>query len=75
MHVISRKKLKQFWAVHKDAEGPLQAWFKIARKARWNDPPAVQDVFGRRVDQVAQFTVFDIRGNKYRLIAVIDFDR
>jgi mRNA interferase HigB len=75
MHVISRKKLREFSAVHPDAETALQAWFKIARKARWTGPSAVQGAFGRRVDQVVQFTIFDIGGNKYRLIAVIDFDR
>jgi len=74
MHVISRKALQQFWVLHPDAEGPLRAWYRIACKASWTkfadvraDCPAA--------DQVGKFTVFDIGGNKYRLITVIHYNR
>ncbi|MCI0637773.1 MAG: type II toxin-antitoxin system HigB family toxin [Gemmataceae bacterium] len=75
MHVISRKKLREFWEIHQSGESPLRAWFKMLRQATWSDPKDMQKVFGRKVDQVNQFTVFDIGGNKYRLITVIDFER
>lgn len=74
MHVISRKKLRQFWEEHPDAEGPLRAWFKIAREAEWETFTDVRAVFPH-ADQVERFTVFNIGGNKYRLIAVIHYNR
>jgi mRNA interferase HigB len=74
MHVISRKALREFWASHPPARGPLLAWFRIARVARWQTFAEVRAVYPS-ADQVGRFTVFNIGGNKYRLIAVIHFNR
>ena len=74
MHVISRQKLRQFWEEYPDAETPLRAWLKIARQAKWETFADVRAVFPH-ADQVEQFTVFNVGGNKYRLIAVIHFNR
>lgn len=70
MHVISRKKLREFWANHPDAEAPLTAWYKIARKARWRRFADIRAVLPG-ADQVGKCVVFNIGGNKYRLIAII----
>ncbi len=75
MHVISIKKLRLFWELHPDAEGPLRAWHQTAERANWEKVADVHAVYGRGVDQVGKFTVFDVGGNKYRLIAVIHFNR
>lgn len=74
MHVISLKKLRDFWAVRPDAMSPLLHWHKIARVAEWKTFTEVRADFPA-ADQVGKFTVFDIGGNKYRLIAVIHFNR
>ncbi len=74
MHVISRKKLRQFWEEHPDAETPLRAWLQIARQAEWETFADVRAVFAH-ADQIGRFTVFNIGGNKYRLIAVIHYNR
>jgi mRNA interferase HigB len=70
MRVISRKKLREFWADHPDAEVALTAWYKTARKARWLKFADVRAVFPS-ADQVGKCVVFNIGGNKYRLIAII----
>jgi mRNA interferase HigB len=75
MHVISEKKLRTFWELHPDAESPLRAWHQMAEHASWEAVADVHAVYGRGVDQVGKFTVFNIGGNKYRLIAVIHFNR
>jgi mRNA interferase HigB len=75
MHVISRRKLREFWAIHPDAEHPLCRWYEIACDAEWASFDEVRAVFGRRVDRVGDLFVFDIGGNKYRLIAAIHFNR
>lgn len=74
MHIISKKKLREFWETHARAKPPLEAWYQVARAAEWESFADVRKTFGA-ADQVGRFTVFDIGGNKYRLIAAIHFDR
>ena len=74
MHVISKKMLREFWAEHPRAKSPLDAWYKVAKRAEWETFKDVRDTFNT-ADLVGRFVVFDIGGNKYRLIAVIHYDR
>jgi mRNA interferase HigB len=74
MHVLSKKALRKFWSLHSDAERPLRRWFRIVSKARWKSFAEVRATFGT-ADQVERFTVFNIAGNKYRLIAIIHYNR
>ena len=72
MHVISRKKLLRAAGVHSELAGPLDAWFRIAKKARWTSLMAVRRVFPS-ADAVGKFTVFNIKGNAFRLITEINY--
>jgi mRNA interferase HigB len=72
MHVISRKKLKQAAERHVELEGPLDAWFRIAKKAVWKNLADVRRTLSS-ADAVAKWTVFNIKGNQYRLIAEINY--
>ncbi|MGA7559865.1 MAG: type II toxin-antitoxin system HigB family toxin [Terriglobales bacterium] len=72
MHVISRKKLKEAAARHGDLEGPLEAWFRIAKKAEWKNLADVRKTFSS-ADAVGKRTVFNIKGNQYRLITEINY--
>lgn len=72
MHIISRKLLKEFWQENKDAEIPLDNWFKIAQKATWQNLVEIREDFPH-ADLVGHCTVFNIGGNKYRLIVKIEF--
>jgi mRNA interferase HigB len=74
MHVISKKRLREFWAVHPDAERPLRRWYKTVEKADWLSFADVRATY-RHADQVGKLIVFNIAGNKYRLIAAIHFNR
>jgi mRNA interferase HigB len=74
MHVISQKALRAFWTAHLPAKAPLQAWYRVARRARWDNFADVRSVY-RSADQVGKYTVFNIGGNKYRLIVVIHYNR
>lgn len=73
MHVITLRRLQEFWAVHPDAEGPLRSWYRVVRQAHWRHFADVRALYGS-ADQVGTFTVFNIAGNKYRLITVIHFN-
>jgi mRNA interferase HigB len=74
MRVISERMLREFWTLHPDAEKPLRAWHRTAEHATWEKFADVRDVY-RSADQVDKFTVFNIGGNKYRIITAIHFNR
>ena len=70
MHVISRRRLREFGAGHPDAAEPLDRWYRIAKRATWANFADIRADFGT-ADQVGVFTVFNIAGNKFRLLAEI----
>jgi len=74
MHVITKRPLIEFWTKYPDSETPLKAWFSIMRKENFSDFVTPRATFGS-ADYVNGLTVFDIGGNKYRLIASIYYDR
>lgn len=70
MNVISLKRLRKFSYHHPHAEIPLSAWYSVAKKAKWQNLAEVKQVYPS-ADLVGRYTVFNIKGNKYRLIARI----
>lgn len=69
MQVIARRTLREFWEREPKAEIPLRTWYSITNKAIWMGPQDVKAQFGTTVDFVGDNRViFDIGGNKYRLI-------
>ena len=73
MRIIALRRLREFWARHSDAEASLRSWYQVARQAHWQRFTDVR-AFYSSADQVSKFTVFNIAGNKYRLITVIHFN-
>jgi mRNA interferase HigB len=74
VNVIAKGTLRAFWEKHPTAKGPLEAWSRAASKATWTSPTDIKNAFGTNVDFVADDRViFDIGGNKYRLIARIAY--
>jgi len=76
MRIIARKTLRQFWerAGHHDAEQPLRAWFAEARKAQWKTPAAIKAQYRSASFVGSDRVVFNIHGNKYRLVVAIRYD-
>ncbi len=72
MHVISRRKLKEAATRHGDLKGPLDAWFRIAKKAQWRNLAEVRKTFSS-ADAVGKWTVFNVKRNQYRLITEINY--
>lgn len=76
MHIVARRTLREFWERHAQAETPLRVWFARASKADWLGPADVKADFGATVDFVADNrVVFDIAGNKYRLVVHMMYGR
>ena len=73
MHVIKKRTLIRFWQRHTDAEAPLKAWFKEANMADWKTPREIRARFGSADFLPGNRVVFNIGGNKYRLIVKIAY--
>ena len=74
MQVIAKRTLRLFWQRHRQAEGPLRAWHAAVSKSKWNGPSDVKKAFGTTVDFVGgNRLVFDIGGNKYRLVVHVAY--
>lgn len=74
MHVISRKTLRQFWEQHPDSEMPLARWFKIMEQTNFENFSELREVFPS-ADLVDEWIVFNIGGNKVRLVVLVHFNR
>jgi mRNA interferase HigB len=72
MNTISRKKIREFVKLHPDSESSLAAWYKTATKEHWRNLAEVRMVYPH-ADLVGNYTVFNIKGNHYRLIAEINY--
>lgn len=74
MQVIARRTLQHFWQRHAQAEGPLKLWYALVRQAIWSGPNDVKQQFGTSVDFIGDNRIiFDIAGNKYRLVAHVSY--
>lgn len=72
MRIISKKALREFWQEYPDAENPLRYWYTVTSKASWDDFSDVRKDFNT-ADVFGLCVVFNIGGNKYRLITKIDY--
>lgn len=71
---MAKSTLRKFWEVHAQAAAPLKAWYPMVGAADWNTPSDVKAMFGSNVDFVGDNrVVFDISGNKYRLIVRVSY--
>lgn len=74
MHVISQKTLRQFWEQHPDSQTALHRWFKIIDRTNFRTFNELRVTFPS-VDKAGDLFIFNIGGNKYRLIASVHFNR
>lgn len=74
MHVITRKRINEFIAAHPDSKSALLQWYHRMKGGAFQDFVQLRDVFAA-ADQVGNLTVFNIGGNKYRLIAAVHYNR
>ena len=72
MRVPSKKAIREFTRAHPEAIEPLAHWYLVSRRASCSSLPDVRKDF-RHADIVGKYTVFNIGGNKFRLIATIKY--
>jgi len=73
MHIITRKRLLEFAKKHPDCSTALESWYRIVKRTNFNSLAELQQTFPS-ADNVGNLTVFNIGGNKARLIAAIHYN-
>jgi mRNA interferase HigB len=73
MHVISKKRLRELWQLRPDAEPGLTAWYKVASKTNWDTFADLRQTYPH-ADLVGKCIVFNVCGNRYRLVTTTRFD-
>ena len=75
MHIISHRKLKEFYEStgREDAKAALERWYDITEKAEWHNFAEIKKDFPSTDSVGNQHYVFNIKGNRYRLVVVIKF--
>ncbi|OAV69392.1 hypothetical protein Barb6XT_00506 [Bacteroidales bacterium Barb6XT] len=74
MRVIAKKTLREFWTIHSDSEQQLRSWFQEATNAEWNNPNEIKQNYPNASILNDDRVVFNIKGNRYRLIVKISYD-
>jgi mRNA interferase HigB len=73
MHVLSLGKLRDFWTKEPQAEKPLKAWFKVVSLVTWNNFAELKTTFGSADAIGDSRVIFNVGGNKYRIVARIAY--
>jgi mRNA interferase HigB len=71
MRIISRRILREFWEKHPDATIAQQIWFHDVERANWNSPSDIKAVYVNVSFVANHRVVFNIKGNRYRLVVVV----
>lgn len=75
MRIIALSTLREFWRKHPDAELPLRAWYALASRADWAKPADIKAAYRNASFLANNRVVFNIKGNDYRLVVAVRYDR
>jgi mRNA interferase HigB len=73
MWVLSKPILKKCWEQHPEVKGQLEAWYDHVKHADWHTPADVQKDYGPDVILPDNRAVFNIKGNKYRIVVRFNY--
>lgn len=73
MHIISRKRLREFWEIHPDAVQPLSAWHSEVERASWRTPVDITQLYGNASILKSGRVVFNIKGDHYRVVVAVRY--
>jgi mRNA interferase HigB len=74
MHIITHKRIREFVAKYPDSQSSLETWYQIVSQTNYESFSQLRQHFGS-ADYVGGLVIFNISGNKYRLITAIHFNR
>ena len=74
MHITTRKRLNEFAQKHRDTQVLLERWYRLMKRGSFQSFADLRTEFPH-ADQVGKLTIFNVSGNKARLIAAIHYNR
>ena len=74
VRIISKKILREFWLKHADSQQQLTSWFRETSNIEWESPADIKREYPSASFLQDNRVVFNIKGNKYRLIVRINYD-
>ncbi len=75
MRIVAVGTLRDFWRRHPDAEMPLRSWYALASRAEWTGPADIRAAYRSASFIPGNRVVFDIKGNSYRLVVAVHYNR
>jgi mRNA interferase HigB len=73
MRLISKKNLQSAIEPYPDAQSAIESWYQLIKDNDWQSLEEARNGYSRSVDQVYGYTIFNIKGNQYRLIVKINY--
>ena len=73
--IIAKRTLREFWEKHADSEDYLKTWYETVRAADWRSPTDVKRTYANASILKNSRVVFNIKGNHYRLVVKVNYDR
>ncbi len=73
--ILTRRALKEFWEKYPDSEQYLKTWYEITKVADWKSPNEIKKSYASASILKGNRVVFNIKGNKYRLIVKFNYQR
>lgn len=75
MNIVARSKLEKFWKKHRDSEQQLKAWYAEMKRSSFKSFHEIKEKYGTADPVGDKKVVFNVKGNKYRLIVKFDYRR
>ena len=70
---MNREILVDFYSMHKETKNQLEAWYYEVKNSNWNNPIEVKEKYGTASIIGVNKVVFNIKGNRYRLVTKINY--
>lgn len=75
MRIIALSTLRAFWDKYPDAQTPLRSWYALASRADWRTPADIKEAYRSASFTANSRVVFNIKGNDYRLVVLVKYER
>lgn len=75
MHIISKAALVDFYQIHPAAKDKLEAWYRACKACNAKNYIELKQTFNTADYVPEKYTIFDVGGNTYRIVAVIHYDK
>jgi len=73
--ILSKRTIKEFWAKHPDSKDYLETWYETVKGANWHNPSDIKSFYSTISILKESRVVFNIKGNHYRLVAKINYEK